>query len=49
MKKTLLEFLLIFIIGVIFILLIALNVKDYNRKLEAGQIKAKDYTNMQLY
>lgn len=43
------EILIIYFIGVIFLILLALNVKFYNQKLETGQIQAKNYVVDQLH
>lgn len=43
------QILIIFFIGAILLILLALNVKNYNQKLETGQIQAKNYVIDQLH
>ena len=43
------QILIIFFLGVIFLILLILNVKSYNQKLEIGQIQAKNYVIDQLH
>lgn len=47
--KAWVQIIIIYFIGLICLLLIALNVKSYNQKLETGQIKAKNYVVDQLH
>lgn len=47
--KIWVQFLTIYLLGVLFLIIIALNVKSYNQKLETGQIQAKNYVIDQLH
>lgn len=43
------QVLIIYLLGVLFLIILALNVKSYNQKLETGQIQAKNYAIDQLH